>query len=239
MVYGISKKNQSNTVDTNLLLPFPLRRLCKYFNITQAKSNFPFNLSDINYVGKFPSFEHWTDISQTEYDLLAANYTNSLWSFKDEAIKYCNLDCKCLFDVLVEFNKLVFNQFKVNIHIKLTLPSLAMHIFKSQFMEKNSIYQILGKVEHDIRQAYTGGAVDVYIPHNGVNKSFYSRNKEQLFLYDVNALYPTIMNMLDMPVGKPIAFEGDIRAVEPEAYGFFYCKITSPDFLEHPLLQRS
>jgi len=29
-----------------------------------------------------------------------------------------------------------------------------------------------------------------------------------------------------------------VRQVEPEAFGFFYCKITSPEYLEHPLLQR-
>jgi len=41
-----------------------------------------------------------------------------------------------------------------------------------------------------------------------------------------------------MPVGKPIAFLGNIRKIEPDAYGFFYCKITSPEYLEHPILQR-
>ena len=41
-----------------------------------------------------------------------------------------------------------------------------------------------------------------------------------------------------MPIGKPIAFSGDIRKVEPNAFGFFYCKITSPDNLLHPILQR-
>jgi len=47
-----------------------------------------------------------------------------------------------------------------------------------------------------------------------------------------------------MPVGKPIAFEGNIRLVEPDAFGFFYCKITSaalaqaPEYLIHPILQR-
>jgi hypothetical protein len=44
-------------------------------------------------------------------------------------------------------------------------------------------------------------------------------------------------NML-MPIGLPLSFIGDIRQVEPEAYGFFYCKITSPNYLEHPILQR-
>ena len=42
-----------------------------------------------------------------------------------------------------------------------------------------------------------------------------------------------------MPVGKPIAFEGNIRNIDPDAFGFFYCKITSPTDLEHPILQRS
>jgi len=41
-----------------------------------------------------------------------------------------------------------------------------------------------------------------------------------------------------MPVGKPTYFEGDIRKVEPKAFGFFYCKISSPNNLLHPLLQR-
>jgi hypothetical protein len=42
-----------------------------------------------------------------------------------------------------------------------------------------------------------------------------------------------------MPVGKPIVFDGNIRAIEPDAYGYFYCKITSPENLEHPILQQT
>lgn len=42
-----------------------------------------------------------------------------------------------------------------------------------------------------------------------------------------------------MPVGKPIAFEGNISKVESDAFGFFYCDITSPKYLEHPIIQRS
>lgn len=41
-----------------------------------------------------------------------------------------------------------------------------------------------------------------------------------------------------MPVGKPIAFNGNIRKLEANAFGFFYCKIISPSFLLHPILQR-
>ena len=41
-----------------------------------------------------------------------------------------------------------------------------------------------------------------------------------------------------MPIGKPIAFTGDIRKIDPNAYGFFYCEITTPNELNNPLLQR-
>lgn len=40
-----------------------------------------------------------------------------------------------------------------------------------------------------------------------------------------------------MPVGKPIYFQGDIRKVENNAFGFFYCNITTPDNLQHPIIQ--
>jgi hypothetical protein len=245
---AIKFKTKNRTIvfkDSFLLLPMSLRQLCKSFGVSTYKSHFPFNLSDINYVGEFPSFEYWSGITKDEYDSIKHQFTiqskynnDSLWSFRGEAIKYCNIDCKCLFDVLAKFNELLFIEFKLNIHGALTLPALAMKIYKIHYMPKDTIYQIHGTVEKDIRESYTGGAVDVYLPHNGVHQDFMSNERHRLYYYDVNSLYPFVMSSLEMPIGKPIAFEGDIRSVEPEAYGFFYCKITSPKYLEHPILQR-
>ena len=226
--------------DSMLLLPLSLRKLCKAFKIKDDKGYFPFLLNDILYKGIIPRFEYWTGITVEQYVTFATNYIGKVWSFKDESIKYCKLDCQSLHEILVKFNKLIFSEFKVNINTSLTLPALAMRIYKSQFMPDNTIYQLLGEVERDIRQAYTGGAVDVYIPHNRIS-SFLDNIKTlfiKLYLYDVNSLYPFIMAKTMMPVGKPIAFEGDIRKVNPVAYGFFYCKITSPQYLEHPILQK-
>lgn len=223
--------------DSYLLLPLALRKLCEAFNIVTSKGYFPFKLTDILYKGVFPKIEYWAGISSSEYDILHKEYSAVDWSFKDEAVKYCKLDCKCLHEILVKFNELIFKHFKLNIHIPLTLPALAMRIYKSQFMPKNSIYQLLGAVEQDIRGSYTGGAVDVFIPHNRA-ETFYNKIFTKLFYYDVNSLYPFIMAKTPLPVGKPVYFEGDIRLVEKDAFGFFYCKITSPDNLEHPILQR-
>lgn len=97
-------------------------------------------------------------------------------------------------------------------------------------MPKDSVYQINDLPQFNIRKSYTGGSVDVYIPQN--------INNEILYCYDVNGLYPSVMLNNPMPVGKPIAFEGDILLKDPNAFGFFFCKITSPEYLEHPILQR-
>lgn len=223
--------------DSNLLLPMSLRSLCKAFSVTTQKTFFPFNLIDINYVGEFPACEEWGGITISEYEELRDKHTGD-WSFKDEAIKYCKIDCKSLSEVLVKFNELVFTNFKMNIHDSLTLPALSMRIYKSQFMPKDALYQILGTVEADIREAYTGGSVDVYLPHNGKNNDFFNPARAKLRCYDINSLYPYMMSSMEMPVGKPIAFEGDITKFDAEAFGYFYCKITTPPYIEHPILQR-
>jgi len=147
------------------------------------------------------------------------------------------LDCKCLHEILTIFNELVFNKFSVSIHNSLTLPSLAMKIYKTNFMPENTIYQILGKPYNDISQSYTGGAVDVYIPHNR-SESIYSRMSKKLYYYDVNSLYPFAMASTPMPVGRPKAFTGNILRIDPQAYGHFHVEVTAPDNLQHPIIQQ-
>jgi hypothetical protein len=215
-----------------------LRKLALIFNTTQIKGVFPYKLQNIYYNGVFPKLEYFTDLSLSNYISLLQEFKNINWNFKDQAIKYCKLDCLILFEILTQFNELIINEFGVNIDKVLTLPSLSMRIFKTLFMSVNSIYQIHGKVANNIRESYSGGAVDVYIPHNKVGTYTLSTTFRTLFLYDVNSLYPFVMSTKAMPIGKPTAFDGDITKFEPNAYGFFYCKITSPNFLEHPILQR-
>jgi hypothetical protein len=124
---------------------------------------------------------------------------------------------------------LIFNLFGKNIHHYPTLPSLAFAIFRSNFMKEENIPQLTGKIAKDIREGYTGGSVDVFIPE--------SKPGVKIKCYDVNSLYPFIMKTKKMPVGIPLYFEGDITKVEADAFGFFYCKIVAPDNIKHPILQ--
>lgn len=229
--------------DSMLLMPNSIRQLCTAFNVEIPKGHFPFLLNDIFYKGLFPAYTYWTGITLEQHLELSKEFSllNIKWSFKDEAIKYCNLDCKCLYEILIELNNYTFTKWNINIHTCLTAASVSMKIFKSQFMPKLpdgvKIYQISGQVEKEIRMAYTGGAVDVYIPHNRVG-SFFSKIFKPLYYYDVNSLYPSVMANVPMPIGLVKTFEGDIRKVNPNASGVFYCNITSPMDIKHPILQQ-
>lgn len=223
--------------DSYLLLPNTLRKLCEVFKVAVSKTHFPFHLTDIYYIGPLPEYYLW-DISVSEYNLIVKKFNNRLWDFKQEAIKYCRIDCIALHQVITKFNELIFEHFSVNVHNVLTLPALAMRIFKALFMPENTIYQLTGEVEKAIRLSYSGGAVDVYKPHNKIGSFSISNVFRKLFYYDVNSLYPYVMALKSMPVGKPMVFTGDIRRVIPEAFGFFYCEITTPIKLDHPIIQR-
>jgi hypothetical protein len=124
---------------------------------------------------------------------------------------------------------MIFERFNINIHNYSTLSSLAFAIFRTHFLNKNEIPQLIGQISTDIRQGYTGGAVDMYIPT--------APEGTKIYCYDVNSLYPFVMDQFDMPIGKPLYFLGDIRKVDPNAFGFFYCKIIAPDNLLHPIIQ--
>jgi DNA polymerase type B, organellar and viral len=148
---------------------------------------------------------------------------------KEESIKYCETDCKSLYQIIVKFSNMIFEIFNIDIHKYPTLSSLSFAIFRTHFLRKNEIPQLSGQIANDIRQGYTGGAVDMYIPR--------PQKGTKIYCYDVNSLYPYVMEQFDMPVGKPNLFQGDIRKIDPNAFGFFYCKITAPDNLLHPILQ--
>ena len=120
-------------------------------------------------------------------------------------------------------------KFSINFNKYPTLSSLSNAVFLTHYLNDHEISMISGKIYDFIRQSYTGGATDMFIPSNEVGELVYG--------YDVNSLYPYVMANFEVPIGKPIYFEGDIRKYQPEAFGFFYCEIITPDYLEHPIIQ--
>lgn len=106
--YGKNNEYSIQFKDSYLLLLSSLMNLSKAFGITNPKSIFPFhfvNKDNLNYIGEVPDFSYFNKISNNEYQ----NYKKrSVWNLKLEAIKYCELDCISLYQVLTKFNCRIF-----------------------------------------------------------------------------------------------------------------------------------
>jgi len=245
--------------DSYLLLPSSLRNLGKSFNVSNTKSFFPYLFNKIEYTGEVPDISYFPGISQEDYLNYKNSFEKSKWDFKKEAIKYCMLDCISLYQVISKFNILIFNKFNINVHNYPTLPSLSFAIFRTHYYNTNTqlnkdilnkevnniinddIHMLSGSIMNDIKESYTGGSVDMFIPTNvnypNTTPCEARATKGSIYYYDINSLYPYVMKNFEMPVGSPTYFEGDILKIDPNAFGFFYCKIITPKNLKHPILQ--
>lgn len=117
-----------------------------------------------------------------------------------EAQSYLRNDCLGLYEILEKFS-----QWGLNAGVlKMTLPSQAMHIFSTQFLNEK-LYPLSEDQEAFIRKTYFGGRVEIF-----------KMSGENLFYYDFNSLYPTVM-LDDMPVGVPMF----VKSYYPNRIGFY------------------
>lgn len=216
-----------NFVDSLQILPQSLKSLAKQFNV-EEKGLFPVLMPkpEKDDPAIFPDYKFFKDVSLEEYNLFKSEFKGE-WKFREEAIKYCEQDCVTLYQVINKFNELIFERFKKNIWSYPTLPSLALAIYRSNYLKGFKIPKIIGITANEIKSGFTGGSTDMFIPYS--NKPIY--------VYDVNSLYPYVMANMDMPVGKIKNFQGDITKTDPEAFGFFDVEIKAPKDLKIPILQ--
>jgi len=218
--------------DSYQILLSSLSKLGNSFKVNTIKTIFPYkfiNDNNLNYIGLIPSINYFDNITNDEYLNYCEEFQNQQWNLRNEAIKYCVNDCKSLFEVILKFNKLYFDNFNININEHVTLSSHALRLYRTHFMKEKTIPMIYGIDFRCLQASYTGGSTDMFIPTN--------TKKELVYAYDVNSLYPFIMANFPMPIGNKTYFEGDIRKINPDAFGFFNCKITTPTNLKHPILQ--
>jgi hypothetical protein len=199
--------------DSLLMIPISLAKAAKSFNV-EEKGKFPYrfvNQPEINYdyIGPVPSYDFFEKINEDDfteeyYKAYCKDFNND-WDLEKETIKYCEQDCITLYQILQKFSTFIYDEFKINFLNAPTLSSLAFMIYRTNFMKdlkndpEGKLPIIIGKTYSDIKKSYTGGAVDVYLPYG-----------ENLYLYDINSLYPAVMRENPMPVGEPKYFEGNI-----------------------------
>jgi hypothetical protein len=140
-------------------------------------------------------------------------------------VEYNKQDCKVLFDVINSFGTIIKDYFKIDIHKSYTptLSSLAFKIFKVNFLKENQIAKTSAEMYDRISSGYRGGHVDIYRPYG-----------EDLFNYDVNSLYPSVMAKYPYPIGNPTYFVGsrDLDSI----FGLVHVRVKSPGDLDVPML---
>lgn len=236
--------------DSYLLLPSKLSTLAKNFDVS-LKGLFPYlfvtDQVSLNYKGPIPDFKYFDKCTQEEYNNYCETYKKVgvdkvVWDLKAETIKYCQLDCKALYEVLLKFNKYIFDITNINIHKSPTLSSLALKMYKTKYMAEENLPILTGQIYEDIKRSYTGGSVDVYNPQFNV----FDNKEQHAYYYDVNSLYPFVMLNNPMPVGESTYVEYDnidmsevslLKNGLENPFGILFVEIETPKELEMPILQ--
>lgn len=219
-----------NIIDSYLILPASLNQLAKSF----------LNDQKINY----------------DHEIVTRN-----WLLDHDNMKlskhYLETDLTLLFRVILSARVSFQHHFNIDILTKLTLPSIALTIFRKNYLEKatlkaldkkafnnqddykkNSEY-LIATIKHSsqekfIRLSYMGGRVDVFKP-------YYIKKENDLYLnlYDVNSLYPSVMTS-EMPCGQAVFIKGHKNIYdalfESKKLGFIEAIAHAPNGLYIPIL---
>jgi len=240
ITYG---KSSFNIKDSLLLLPGSLNNLSKSFKIDTPKEIFPRKLfeketfeadfiSDI--VPDYNKYFNLSEVSLENYNNYCKQFKDKSWSLKDETLKYVDIDCIALHQILIKFGNMIYNMWGIDIKHTPTLPALCFKIYRSRYMPKDTIPIITGIPYRDIKQSYTGGSTDMYIPYG-----------ENIWCYDINSLYPTAMKQYKYPVGKFISFNNQANLsiselenlLQIKLFGFLEVEVNCPKDVLHPVLQ--
>ena len=111
------KKNFSLTFrDSYQMLPNSLKALAKTFSV-ENKGIFPVFAPYKKYNNpneEIPEFKYFAGVTLEEYNIFKSTFKGS-WNFRRESIKYCEQDCRTLYQILIKFNKMIYDKFSVNI----------------------------------------------------------------------------------------------------------------------------
>ncbi len=173
--------------DSYMLMKDSLHKLSYSFNVPHKKIECNFfnkntkeNLSPPNNLPYEDKFENW-----------------------DKFCEYLEYDTIGLYECIRYFEN-VLHSFGGN--IKLTIASTALSLFKNNYLhswiypvnKQIKIGHLLGKdifinIEDEIRKYYIGGRTEID-----------KRYGEYLFYYDINSLYPFVMQSNEFPVSSPL-----------------------------------
>jgi hypothetical protein len=214
--------------DSFRLIPLSLNKILTGFNIKVNEhqiGKLPFDHSwvseeSLNYTGEIPNWllDH--------KDLLTSIgvVVNNIFNFEKYSIAYNQVDTIGLHKGIEKFFRILVAEFKIDFTDCLTLPQLAMRLFRMKFFDdkKDKIKHLSRKMQNLFSKAYYGANTSVYKPYG-----------ENLYYYDINSLYPYCM-LKDMPVDTPKKY--NVQKGLADLFGFALVKVSVPEDLNITLL---
>ena len=186
--------------DSLRIFPVSLNELCKIFNVEGKLGS---------YINEFNSFSLFNDATLLH-----------------KFINYAVQDSRSLHLCLSSAQKAYFAQYGVDITSIVSIPSLALKIFRLKYLDKD-IPILSGLHDSYIRRSYQGGATDIY--------KCYAK---KLHYYDMNSLYPAAMckpmplNLIRSYGKAELCTDININTF----FGFLEVEIECPDSISRPVL---
>lgn len=152
---------------------------------------------------------------------------DSLITNQSEYTEYMRQDIRLLGGILLKAQQIYSDQFEVDIVSSMTLSSLSLKIFRTRFYNDihSRIYIPNTNEDTFIRRGYYGGHTDVYKPYG-----------KDLYYYDINSLYPFIMQGYKLPGGKPVWHKNLSRVELDDVCGFVLAHVECPRTMDKPYL---
>ena len=135
------------------------------------------------------------------HDLITLNLLTNINSgfFKKKILFYLISDLSILFELIKFYYNLVCKDIKYDPKYFVSLSSLSFSVFKWSYQKKKVLNTSFPEenILKYIRESYTGGRTDIFIPFTDVMG----------YEYDVNGLYPYVMRNNMYPVGSGTLME--------------------------------
>jgi hypothetical protein len=213
-------------------LPLSLEKLIEGFSIETKKLPFPYKFITedkvkSNYIGEIPNYsdyyKHFNLENYNKYIEISDSFKDKQWDLTEETKNYLYNDIKSLYEVIDKFSKEIYSIERYNITDAVTISSLSLNIFLTNYYNQNKTPIHIPRINQykEIKSAYFGGRVEIYKTYG-----------EDLYIYDVNSLYPYVM-LKDMPVGNIIK-SSDTNL--DNYFGFCYAAVNVPSHVKNPVL---
>lgn len=136
---------------------------------------------------------------------------------------YLYNDCELLHKVMTAFADLFYSKVAQIPKLGLTLPSTTLRAFQTEYLRSDIGVPENAKLKQLLRLGYFGGRVEAFAP------GYYP----QIYVYDFNSLYPSVMFDTPVPTTGKVVVTKRFRPNEP---GLYYVRFNQRNRTLKPLL---